>query len=175
MSRYFGSIRQNGYVVRDLDAALKHWTTVLGIGPFFRIDRVRAEDFLYRGKPSTGEFALALGNSGDLQIELIQALDHEPSMVRDFLEAGHEGLHHVAYWLDTPAAMNSALERAAALRYEIGQSGFFGENGRYVFLMTEGHPGTVVELSEVCVGKRSCFAACTKQHATGTAPMPFGH
>ncbi len=31
MSRYFGSVRQNGYVVRNIDAALKHWTEVLGI------------------------------------------------------------------------------------------------------------------------------------------------
>jgi hypothetical protein len=35
MSRVFGEIRQNGYVVRDLTAALHHWTTVLGVDPFF--------------------------------------------------------------------------------------------------------------------------------------------
>lgn len=35
MSRIFGSLRQNGYVVRDIAAALHHWTTVLGVGPFF--------------------------------------------------------------------------------------------------------------------------------------------
>ncbi len=35
MSRLFGDVRQNGYVVRDLEAAMKHWTQVLGVGPFF--------------------------------------------------------------------------------------------------------------------------------------------
>ena len=30
MSRIFGSITQNGYVVRDIHAALKHWIEVLG-------------------------------------------------------------------------------------------------------------------------------------------------
>ncbi|HET8669367.1 MAG TPA: hypothetical protein VFM05_01715 [Candidatus Saccharimonadales bacterium] len=29
MSRIFDPIRQNDYVVRDIEAALKHWTTVL--------------------------------------------------------------------------------------------------------------------------------------------------
>ncbi len=35
MSRIFGAIRQNGYVVRDIEAALDHWIKVIGVGPFF--------------------------------------------------------------------------------------------------------------------------------------------
>jgi hypothetical protein len=35
MSRFFGKVCQNGYVVRDIEAALKHWTEVLGVGPFY--------------------------------------------------------------------------------------------------------------------------------------------
>jgi hypothetical protein len=34
MSRSFGVIRQNGCVVLDIERALEHWMTVLGIGPF---------------------------------------------------------------------------------------------------------------------------------------------
>jgi len=26
MSRFFGKVRQNGYVVRDIESALRHWT-----------------------------------------------------------------------------------------------------------------------------------------------------
>jgi hypothetical protein len=52
MSRLFGPIRQNGYVVRDIEAALKHWTTVLGVGPFFYMERARIADFQYTGQPS---------------------------------------------------------------------------------------------------------------------------
>ena len=50
MSRIFGPVRQNGYVVRDIEAALEHWTTVLGIGPFYYIEDVPVEDFLYQGQ-----------------------------------------------------------------------------------------------------------------------------
>lgn len=33
MSRHFGKITQNGYVVRDIGAAMRHWSDVLGVGP----------------------------------------------------------------------------------------------------------------------------------------------
>ncbi len=33
MSRLFGPIRQNGYVVRDIEAAMAHWIDVLQVGP----------------------------------------------------------------------------------------------------------------------------------------------
>ena len=72
MSRVFGEIRQNGYVVRDVEAAMRHWSEVLGVGPFFYFERVPIEDFRYKGEPSPIEVSIALANSGALQIELIQ-------------------------------------------------------------------------------------------------------
>ena len=43
MSRLLGEIRQNGYVVRDVEAAMRHWSEVLGVGPFFYFERVPIE------------------------------------------------------------------------------------------------------------------------------------
>jgi hypothetical protein len=154
MSRRFGEIRQNGYVVRDIEAAMSHWTVVLGVGPFFYFERVPIEDFRYRGAPSNLAVSIALTNSGLLQIELIQQRNDAPSMYRDFLAAGHEGLQHVAYWtrdFDADAA------RLASDGYVVGQSGQIGENGRFVYYETEGHPGTVVELSEISGPKGRFF------------------
>ena len=31
MSRLFGSVRQNDYVVRDIHAAMQHWITTAGV------------------------------------------------------------------------------------------------------------------------------------------------
>lgn len=146
MSRRFGRIRQNGYVVRDIEAALRHWTEVLGVGPFFYFERVPMEDFRYRGVPSPLEVSIALGNSGPLQIELIQQRNQAPSMYRDFLAAGREGLQHVAYWTER---FDDDLARLVGEGLHVGQSGCIGENGRFVYFETEGHPGTVVELSEM--------------------------
>lgn len=160
MSRIFGEIRQNGYVVRDIEAALRHWTETLGIGPFFYFERAPIEDFHYRGEPSPLEVSIALANSGALQIELIQPRNDAPSMYRDFLAAGREGLQHVAFWTGD---FDAELARCRAAGYRVGQSGRVGEDGRFVYFETETHAGSVVELSEVSGAKGRFFrhvAAC---------------
>ena len=146
MSRRFGPVRQNGYVVRDIEAALRHWTEVLGVGPFFYFERVPIVDFRYRGEPQELAVSIALANSGPLQIELIQQRNEAPSMYRDFLARGCEGLQHVAYWTEQ---FDADLARLGREGFRVGQSGCIGENGRFVYFDTEQHPGTVVELSEI--------------------------
>lgn len=155
MSRLFGPIRQNGYVVRDLERALAYWTGTLGVGPFYRIDEVPVRNFRFRGEPSQPRLTIALANSGGLQIELIQQHDDAPSMYREFLAAGHEGLQHVACWTDD---FDAALKTAEARGFEIGQSGEIGRNGRFVYFDVQEHPGTVLELSEISGPKGEFFA-----------------
>jgi hypothetical protein len=154
MSRLFGPVRQNGYVVRDIEAALAHWTGVIGVGPFWYIERAPLEAFRYRGDPSPLEVSIALANSGDLQIELIQQRNDAPSMYRDFLAAGHEGLQHVAYWTRD---FDRDLERARESGFRAAQSGQVGADGRFVYFESHGHPGTVVELSEINGAKGRFF------------------
>jgi hypothetical protein len=155
MSRIFGEIRQNGYVVRDIEAAMKHWTEVLGVGPFFYLENAPIRDFRYYGDSSDMQVSIALGNSGPLQIELIQQRNDSPSMYRDFLAAGREGLQHVAYWTRD---FDDDFERIQKLGYEVGQSGHVGgADGRFVYFATEAHPGTVIELSEVSGRKGKIF------------------
>jgi len=170
MSRIFGKVRQNGYVVRDIQAAMKHWTEVLGVGPFYYIERVEVENFTYKGEPSDADFSIALANSGDLQIELIQQRNAAPSMYLDFLEAGHEGLQHMAYWTQN---FQADYDRLIASGYKVGQSGEIGENGRFVYFETEAHPGTVIELSDISGPKGGFFKHIAEVAANwdGTKPI----
>jgi len=154
MSRIFGAVTQNGYVVRDIEAALQHWIEVIGVGPWFYVEHAPIEDFRYQGQPSPVEVSIALANSGTLQIELIQQRNEAPSMYHDFLTAGHEGLQHIAYWTTT---FDADLDRILKAGYRIGQSGQVGTPGRFVYLLTEAHPGTVVELSEISGPKGRMF------------------
>jgi hypothetical protein len=163
MSRLFGPIRQNGYVVRDIEAALKHWTEVIGVGPFWYFERVPIEQFSYQGEPSPLEVSIALANTGPLQIELIQQRNDAPSMYRDFLSAGHEGLQHVAYWTKS---FDADLDRAQGSGFQVAQSGQIGADGRFVYFQSAGHPGTVVELSEIS-GPKGTFFARIAQAAAG--------
>jgi hypothetical protein len=176
MSRIFGDVRQNGYVVPDIEAALDHWVRVLGVGPFYYFERVSVEEFRYRGEPSPIDVSIALANSGALQIELIQQRNDAPSMYRDFLARERRGgLQHVAYWTET---FDTDMQRLLGLGFEVGQSGQIGADGRFVYFDTEGDskhdgkgdvgacPGTVVELSEISGAKGSFFAHLAKKAAT---------
>jgi len=155
MSRIFGAVTQNGYVVRDIHAAMDHWINVMGVGPWFFFEQVKTDYFRHRGVDSAMTFSVALANSGDLQIELIQQTNDAPSLYKEFLDAGHEGLQHVAYWPDDYQAVH---DRALSLGYRIGHEGQIGgERGRFCYFDTEAHPGTVIEISDVSGGKGRFF------------------
>ena len=95
MTDQFGVIRQVAYVVEDMDVALKYWTEFIGAGPFFMFRHSQMDDQKYRGGTSNVDVSLAVGNSGDVQIELIQCENEAPSVYREFLDAGRVGVHHV--------------------------------------------------------------------------------
>jgi hypothetical protein len=154
MSRFFGEIRQAGYVVADIEAAMRHWSEVLGVGPWFYAPRVPVQNFRYNGVAATPETSVALANSGALQIELIQPRNDAPSVYRDFLAAGRTGLQHVACWT---THFDDDMRRLGGLGYKVIMQGDVGRNGRYVYFDTELFPGTMVELSEVAGPKGTMF------------------
>jgi len=100
MSRLFGEMRQIAFVVRDMDAALRYWTETLGVGPFFMLRDLVPENYFYREKPAPApKLTIALGFSGEFQVEVIAQHDDHPSAYRDFLVAGGQGFQHVSSWL----------------------------------------------------------------------------
>jgi Glyoxalase/Bleomycin resistance protein/Dioxygenase superfamily len=155
MSRIFGAACQNGYFVRDIRAAMNHWVNVMGVGPWYYIDKVKTDYFRHRGQDSAMEMSVALANSGDLQIELIQQRNDAPSMYKEFLDSGREGLQHMSYWTRDYQAL---YDRALSLGYKVGHEGQIGgEKGRFAYFDTQAHPGTVVEISDISGSKGSFF------------------
>jgi hypothetical protein len=147
MSLIFGDIRQNGYVVHDIQAAMEHWTRVLGVGPFFHLPHVACDSFQYKGQEGVPDISIALANSGDLQIELIQQHCQTPTMYKDFLDAGHEGLQHVSSW---EADIDQKIADLTAQGHRIGQRGSMQDGViKFVYFETELHPGTVFEISNM--------------------------
>jgi hypothetical protein len=162
MSRHFGSVRQLGYVVDDLHAAIAHWTNALGIGPFFLFPKVVAQDNVYRGEAAPFEVAIALSQSGPMQIELMCPLSDAPSALHDFRRAHGEGLHHMAYWTDV---FDARIREATDRGLHVWQQGAIGSrDNRFAYLTTESHAGTVIEISEVSGFKGRLF-----QHIADTA------
>ncbi len=155
MSRIFGPVCQNGYVVKDIESAMDHWVKVMGVGPWFYVEQVKTDTFRHRGEVSHPDISIALANSGDLQIELIQQRNDAPSMYKEFLDAGREGLQHMSFWTTEYQAL---YDRALELGYKVGHEGQIGgEQGRFAYLDTETHPGTIVEISDISGGKGAFF------------------
>jgi catechol 2,3-dioxygenase-like lactoylglutathione lyase family enzyme len=154
MSRFFGEIRQLGYVVPDIEAAMDYWSRTLGVGPWFYNPKVPIVNYRYRGEEHAPHNSVALANSGFVQVELIQTRNDVPSMYRDFQQAGRSGLQHVAYWTSD---YDADLERLQRQGFKAVMSGEVGERGRFVYFDTEYHPGTVIELSEVAGPKGRMF------------------
>ncbi|MFJ3671503.1 zinc-binding dehydrogenase [Streptomyces sp. NPDC090106] len=150
----FGSVAQIGYVVRDIRTSMENFARA-GIGPWFHLEGVRPENFTYRGEPSDMVMDVAVANSGDIQIELITPVNDAPSMYRDFLAAGHEGVQHLAYWSED---YQTLYDRALAAGFTVGQEGRIGgADGRFAYLETEHHPGTVIEISDIGGSKKLVF------------------
>src|SRR2546430_4529609 len=85
---------QMAYVVADLRAAIKQWTTTLRVGPWFVLEHFTGEDAVYRGQPSAADVALAMSFAGHMNIELIQPNNDAPSVYREWIDRHGHGFHH---------------------------------------------------------------------------------
>ncbi|WP_280399038.1 VOC family protein [Nocardia carnea] len=159
MSRYFGPLRQLGYVVADIGGAMRHWIDAAGVGPFFYIDDQPLHGFRFRGRPAAPRFSVALAQSGDTQIELIQQRNDEPSAFKEFTDRGLAGLQHVAYWTTDFDRLRAAARGRGATELQSGVSGSGAPDERFVYFEEGPFPGTVLELSEISGRKGELFRA----------------
>ena len=127
---------------------------MLGIGPFLLLEDPPIGDLRVRGEPSAARAHLAFAHAGRLQIELIQPLDHAPSLYREFLDAGREGLHHLGYLVDDYAEVVAA---SRARGWRVGQSGSLQGIG-FTYFDTETHAGTIIEVIEGTEAARAFYA-----------------
>lgn len=106
-----GRVVQIAFVPRDFDAALHYWTKLVGAGPFYYLDHIELDNTRYRGAPARVDLSAALGYWGDIQIELVRQHDDSPSIYRDWLNAGREGVQHIGVVLDDYDAFDGVHAR----------------------------------------------------------------
>jgi catechol 2,3-dioxygenase-like lactoylglutathione lyase family enzyme len=139
-----GPIRQVGYVVTDLDAALASWVN-LDVGPWFvmRGMQLRA---LYRGEPCEVTLSLALANSGEMQFELIYQHDDTPSIYTEFLESQGPGFHQLAYWAADYDATLASIRDAA---WPVVWSGGEDLGARFAYVEPPNGPTHISQIIEI--------------------------
>lgn len=149
-----GDVMQLAFVPSDFDAALKHWTEVIGAGPFFLLPNVSLPGGRYRGEASNPVFTMALGYWGDMQIELIRPENDAASIYRGDYAVG-EGLHHVCVLVDSIADARMRCEEIGA---EIIFEAPVGDSGGVIYADPGTGAGNLVELLEPQPGTRELFA-----------------
>jgi catechol 2,3-dioxygenase-like lactoylglutathione lyase family enzyme len=140
-----GPIRQNAYLVSDLQASMAQWLR-MGIGPWIVLPSFAQIDSEYRGRPTAPVVSIAFANSGPLQIELIHQEDESPSIYKEFADSGRVGFHHVAFWSED---FDATLARAAAAGWPVVHHGSGGGIAKFAYLDAGGFTSTVIEVMEL--------------------------
>lgn len=155
-----GTTIQWGYVVDDIEAAMRHWTDVLGVGPFVDLEDLGQVDFRYKGVPTDVRIRNAFSYQGDIQIELIQQTNDAPSPYLDFIRAGRIGLQHMGFWVEAIEDTGQSLvENGYAAVYEARLSGAAHAS---TYFQGPAHLGTMIELSAATPQKTQLYAAMAK-------------
>ncbi len=140
-----GPIRQIGYVVRDLDATMQSWCKV-GVGPWFTMRNLEQKNCRYRGRYCEPTISIGFANSGPLQVELIQQHDGGASIYREFLDAGREGFHQLAWWTED---FDGLMKEAEAAYWPVVFSGDGNGVANFAYFELDTTISTVVEVMEL--------------------------
>jgi catechol 2,3-dioxygenase-like lactoylglutathione lyase family enzyme len=162
-----GPVMQIAFVPDDFDAAIAHWTAVMGAGPFFLIDNIKLTESLYLGQPNECIFSIAIAYWGDMQIELIRQENDAPSIYRG---AEGQGLHHVCILTDDIASARATAEAAGA---KILVEGRVDPDGAVLYVDTGGGPGSIVEILQPATGTLGLFEMikAASQDWNGSEPV----
>jgi Glyoxalase/Bleomycin resistance protein/Dioxygenase superfamily len=157
MSRIFGDTRQVAYVVPDIQAALKFFVEIAGIGPWFLAEKLTLAGGRYRGTVADVPLAIALANSGGVQFELIQPLDETPSIYLDWLKRHRSQrlIQHYSSWVENYDEVHAAaIARGFEAIFE-GRSAY----GPFVYFAHSDDPDFMFEVTEFTPPRKSMFAA----------------
>jgi hypothetical protein len=152
------SIVQMAWLVNNLDEAAARFSGTLGGGPFKAFRHIQIDNCLHRGRPANFDFSLAMMQAGDVQIELVEQHDDQPSVYRDIYPKGNEGFHHVAVIVPDVAKEAARYQK---LGFEIGSAGCFGDVD-FVYVDTSPATGFMVEVLPDTPGMRALFGSVRK-------------
>jgi len=143
LASQFGGIRQLAFVPADFDSALKFWTEVMGVGPFFYLEHIPLHNVRYRGELIDYDCSAAIAFWGDIEIELLRQHNEGDSILTEWLRSGREGLHHVRIQADDFEEGRRAFE---ALGAEPVQEAALPGGSAYIMYDMKGD-GPIVEMS----------------------------
>jgi len=146
----FGNVNQLGFVVENLESALKNFRDKLGIRNWYRplLSSKNEGSILYRGNMIDPQWNFAVGYLGSIQFELVAATEGK-DIYTEHLEKHGEGLHHICFFVSD---MKNKLATYKAKGVEPIQSGTIISKGgaitNYAYLDGMRVNGLIIEIIE---------------------------
>jgi hypothetical protein len=148
MSYHFGAARQAGIIVEDIDKAIEHWVSTVGAGPFFVARHVPLEFVEFNGEFTQPDLSVAMGFSGDLEIELIQQHNDAPSPWLNFYKNSGPGLHHLSAWT---TEYDNVMARTKLDGFTPNCVGKIAGGARFAYFNADATDGSSFEISDLGV------------------------
>jgi methylmalonyl-CoA/ethylmalonyl-CoA epimerase len=135
------SLCQVGVVVKDIDAVVKFYTDVFGIGPW-EIRNVEFSNATYYGKQAGYRGKRAFAKLGPVTLELIELIDGK-TVHEDFLKEKGEGIHHIGFYVKD---LKRCEEEAQKAGLKIIQGVHREDGSGFAYLDSDKIGGTMFEL-----------------------------
>lgn len=145
MIHKIGAVYQICFVVPDIKEAVKEWTESGRAGPFYLFEHFEFENPLYKGNPGAPDVSIALGYSGDVNIEFIEQHCDTPSIYRNVIKTKGYGFHHFALLTKD---MDQSLKQEEAMGNPCTFSGSFGGGTRFAYADSRATKGVFTEYVE---------------------------
>ena len=140
----FSSIVHVGMVVRDIDKAIQHLSS-LGIGPFEpyhnKLGIVPPVKRKLRGKPVECQLKVMAAQVGPIALELIQP--EGECLQSEFLASRGEGLHHLAFFVDD---LDQEVSKLAENGLKPVMEGTMAKGNYLAYFEPEESGGLIIEL-----------------------------
>lgn len=152
----FPPVHHIGLVVRDRDRTLANLSDTMGFGPAFPFEGIFPEAIL-----ANGNKGLALKGAfvwmRNTALEVIEPMD-DRSPHYEFLHERGEGLHHLAYWVDSVADEIAAMTKGGVAPKVLVDGTGPGNDVPWCYLEGEMAGSAIIELIERNPGSEEFYA-----------------
>ncbi len=142
-------IEQLSYVYKDIKKQAKIMEELYGVPTFAQMESITHKDATFRGKEATIIVDYAFSRLLNVQIEL-QQWKSGPSLFKEFLDQGKEGLHSIGIYVeDLPAYIEEFKKKGI----EVLQTGTVGKQW-FAYFDTEKTFGLLLEAQQTIKRRR---------------------
>lgn len=166
-----GPLDQIAFAVDDIDAVLPSYQAMFGEFTVQTATFATGDDVTYRGEPARASLKVALGRSGDIEIELIEVVEGDAPTLEHVRRYG-DGVHHIRFPVADLTERLAALEAAGCetVLYGCRPSGL-----KFAYLESpEAFGHTLFELIEFAPGDPRRVVDAAAESPVNSPALPQG-